>query len=94
MIVSRAPVRATLGGGGTDLESYYSKFGGFCITAAVNKYCSIVASKRFYDDIRLSYSKVEIKEMEIERGNLYCSDTIATDIIYKRIMRKGGLKDA
>jgi D-glycero-alpha-D-manno-heptose-7-phosphate kinase len=55
-------VRITLGGGGTDLKSYYSKYGGFLIAAAVDKYCTILASKRFYDSIRLSYSKMEIKD--------------------------------
>ena len=62
MILSRAPTRITLGGGGTDLESYYSKYGGFVIAGAINKYCTILASRRFYDSIRLSYSKMEIKD--------------------------------
>jgi len=61
MILSRAPTRITLGGGGTDLESYYSKYGGFLIAGAINKYCTILASPRFYTDIRLSYSKTEIR---------------------------------
>ena len=62
MILSRAPARITLGGGGTDLKSYYSKYGGFLIAAAVDKYCSVLASKRFYDSIRLSYSQMEIRD--------------------------------
>lgn len=62
MILSRAPVRITLGGGGTDLKSYYSRHGGFVIAAAIDRYCSILASKRFYDSIRLSYSQMEIKD--------------------------------
>lgn len=62
MILSRAPTRVTLGGGGTDLESYYSKYGGFLIAAGINKYCTILANKRFYDNIRLSYSQMEIKD--------------------------------
>ena len=41
MILSRAPTRITLGGGGTDLPSYCSKHGGFLIAAGINKYCSI-----------------------------------------------------
>jgi D-glycero-alpha-D-manno-heptose-7-phosphate kinase len=61
MILSRAPTRITLGGGGTDLESYYSRYGGFLIAGAINKYCTILASPRFYTDIRLSYSKTEIR---------------------------------
>jgi len=59
MILSRAPTRITLGGGGTDLKSYYSKHGGFLIAGAVDKYCTILANKRFQNDIRLSYSQVE-----------------------------------
>lgn len=62
MIISRAPVRITLGGGGTDLPSYYTKFGGFVMGAAVNKYVFICANRRFYDTIRLSYSETEIVE--------------------------------
>jgi D-glycero-alpha-D-manno-heptose-7-phosphate kinase len=60
MIISRAPVRISLGGGGTDLESYYSKRGGFLIAGAIDKYVFISANKRFYDSIRLSYSQTEI----------------------------------
>jgi len=60
VIISRAPVRITLGGGGTDLESYYSKYGGFLIAAAIDRYVFISANKRFYDSIRLSYTQTEI----------------------------------
>lgn len=66
MILSRAPTRITLGGGGTDLESYYSKYGGFLIAGAIDKYCHILASKRFYDSIRLSYSQTEIRNSASE----------------------------
>jgi D-glycero-alpha-D-manno-heptose-7-phosphate kinase len=59
MIVSRAPVRITLGGGGTDLRSYYSKYGGFLIAAAIDKYCSVVATRRFDNKVRLAYSDTE-----------------------------------
>jgi len=62
MILSRAPTRISLGGGGTDLQSYYSRYEGFLIAAAINKYCTILANKRFYDSIRLSYSQMEIKD--------------------------------
>ncbi|GMV18226.1 MAG: sugar kinase [Polyangiaceae bacterium] len=60
MIISRAPVRFSLGGGGTDLPSYYEKFGGFVVSAAIDSYVYITANKRFYDDIRLAYSQTEI----------------------------------
>ncbi|UCC39479.1 MAG: sugar kinase [Candidatus Aminicenantes bacterium] len=60
MIISRAPVRISLGGGGTDLSSYYSEFGGFLIAAAIDKYVFISVNRRFYESIRLSYSETEI----------------------------------
>ncbi len=60
MIVSRAPVRFSLGGGGTDLPAYSSRFGGYLVSAAIDKYIYVAASKRFYQDIRLAYSKTEI----------------------------------
>ena len=60
MIISGAPVRITLGGGGADLASYYSKYGGFLIAAAIDKYVFISVNKRFYDSTRLSYSQTEI----------------------------------
>jgi len=60
MILSRAPVRLSMGGGGTDLASYYTEFGGFLLATSINKYVNIVVNKRFEDNIRLSYSKTEI----------------------------------
>ncbi len=62
MIVSRAPVRLSMGGGGTDLPSYYREYGGFLIASAINKYVYILLNKRFEDSIRLSYSQTEIVE--------------------------------
>jgi len=60
MIISRAPLRITLGGGGTDLPSYYSKFGGFCLSAAINRYIYIYVNRPAADDfIRVKYSKYE-----------------------------------
>jgi D-glycero-alpha-D-manno-heptose-7-phosphate kinase len=60
MIVSRAPVRFSLGGGGTDLPAYSDRFGGFLVSAAIDKYIYVTANKRFHRDIRLAYSKTEI----------------------------------
>lgn len=60
MIVSRAPVRFSLGGGGTDLPSYSREHGGFLVAAAIDKYVFVAANRRFYNSIRLAYSKTEI----------------------------------
>jgi D-glycero-alpha-D-manno-heptose-7-phosphate kinase len=59
MIVSRAPVRFSLGGGGTDLPSYAREHGGFLVAAAIERYVFVAANARFYDTIRLAYSKTE-----------------------------------
>jgi D-glycero-alpha-D-manno-heptose-7-phosphate kinase len=60
VIVSRAPVRFSLGGGGTDLPSYYQRYGGFVVGAAIDQYVYVTANRRFYDSIRLAYSETEI----------------------------------
>lgn len=60
MILSRAPYRISLGGGGTDLPSYYQGYGGFILSAAINKYLYIYANRPAADEfIRLKYSKYE-----------------------------------
>jgi D-glycero-alpha-D-manno-heptose-7-phosphate kinase len=60
MIVSRAPVRFSLGGGGTDLPSYSRQHGGFVVAAAVDKFVFVCVARRFQDTIRLAYSESEI----------------------------------
>lgn len=60
MIVSRTPFRLSLGGGGTDLPAYFTKYGGFFVSGAVDKYMHIVLNDRFEPGIRLSYSQTEI----------------------------------
>ncbi len=60
MIVTRTPMRIPLGGGGTDLPSYYSRFGGYLVSAAINKYTYITVNPRFEDSIRVSYFRTEI----------------------------------
>jgi D-glycero-alpha-D-manno-heptose-7-phosphate kinase len=62
LIVSRTPFRLPLGGGGTDLPAYYTKYGGFFISGAVDKYMHIVLNDRFEPGIRVSYSQTEIVE--------------------------------
>ncbi len=59
MIIVRSPLRITLGGGGTDLPSYYEKYGGFLVSAAINKYVYITLHENFADGLILKYSKME-----------------------------------
>jgi D-glycero-alpha-D-manno-heptose-7-phosphate kinase len=65
MIITRSPLRITLGGGGTDLPSYYVKNGGYLITAAINKYVYVTLNRPFNQGIYLKYSNIE-KESSIE----------------------------
>ncbi len=60
MIITRTPFRVTLGGGGTDLPSYYSRFGGFIFSFALDKYMFIYVNRPVVDDlIRIKYSHSE-----------------------------------
>jgi D-glycero-alpha-D-manno-heptose-7-phosphate kinase len=60
VILARAPLRIPLAGGGTDLPSYYSRFGGFFLSAAVDKYVYVSVNRPASDDlIRLKYSQSE-----------------------------------
>lgn len=63
MIITRTPFRFTLGGGGTDLPSYYTRYGGLVFTAAIDKYMYINVNRPIVDDlIRVKYSKSEMVE--------------------------------
>jgi D-glycero-alpha-D-manno-heptose-7-phosphate kinase len=59
MIISRSPLRISLGGGGTDLPSYYRQYGGFCISAAIDKYVYVDIHRRFVSGYLLKYSQLE-----------------------------------
>src|SRR2546422_926203 len=59
MIMTRSPLRITLGGGGTDLPSYYRAHGGFLIAAAIDKYVYVTVMRPFTPGIFLKYSKLE-----------------------------------
>jgi D-glycero-alpha-D-manno-heptose-7-phosphate kinase len=59
MIITRSPLRISLGGGGTDLPSYYEKFGGFLIAAAIDRYVYVTVNRPFGAGIRLKYSDIE-----------------------------------
>jgi D-glycero-alpha-D-manno-heptose-7-phosphate kinase len=59
MIITRSPLRISLGGGGTDLPSYYEAHGGFLIAAAIDKYVYITIHPTFQDEMILKYSKME-----------------------------------
>jgi len=59
MIIVRSPLRVTFGGGGTDLPSYYEKFGGFLISAAIDRYVYITLHRTFQPGYIIKYSRME-----------------------------------
>jgi D-glycero-alpha-D-manno-heptose-7-phosphate kinase len=59
MIITRSPLRVSLGGGGTDLPSYYREHGGFLIAGAIDKYVYIALHRTFVHDLIIKYSKME-----------------------------------
>jgi len=59
MIVTRTPLRISIGGGGTDLPSYYREFGGYVISAAIKKYVYISINRAFFPGYNLKYSAIE-----------------------------------
>jgi D-glycero-alpha-D-manno-heptose-7-phosphate kinase len=59
MIITRSPLRVSVGGGGSDLPSYYREHGGFLIAAAINKYVYATVMRPFSPGIYLKYSNIE-----------------------------------
>src|SRR3954452_20585547 len=59
MIISRSPLRISLGGGGTDLPSYYREHEGFLVAAAIDKYVYLTLHQTFMDEMIIKYSQME-----------------------------------
>lgn len=59
MIIARSPLRISLGGGGTDLPSYYRGHGGFLLAGAIDKYVYVTVLRPFTEGIFIKYSKLE-----------------------------------
>lgn len=83
MLISRSPLRISLGGGGTDLPSYYTEHEGFLIAGAINKYVYITIHQTFINELIIKYSHLE------RVSNL---DAIQHPII-KEALKLTGVKD-
>src|SRR3982750_3759358 len=59
VIITRSPLRISLGGGGTDLPSYYREHGGYVISAAIDKYVYITVHETFIEELIIKYSQME-----------------------------------
>jgi len=63
IVIARAPYRIGLLGGGTDIESVYSRHGGATINCAIDKYCYVTTKRHspsFNEGFRINYSKTEV----------------------------------
>lgn len=87
MIITRTPLRISLGGGGTDLYSWYKDHGSYLITAAINKYIYITLNARnFSKDFWISYRNVEV-----HKNKKYIEHTLIKEIL-KNYKFKNGLE--
>jgi len=85
MIITRTPARITFGGGGTDLLSYSSKYGGFVVSAAIDKYIYINLHDIFIDKIIAHYSKSEIVDRVDELRHPLIREALKLTEVTKRI---------
>lgn len=59
MIIGRSPLRISLGGGGTDLPSYYREHGGFVVAAAITQYVHVTLHRTPFKELLIRYSQIE-----------------------------------
>ena len=105
MIITRTPFRVTLGGGGTDLPSFYSRHGGFVFTMAINKFMYIMLHKLPVVERKsiIRYSRVEYVSdvAEIQRTCLcgheierFDADIQKLDVVYTQVqVLEGHIQD-
>ena len=66
MIIARSPLRISLGGGGTDVPSYYEEHEGFLLAAAIDRYVYVTVMRPFTEGIFLKYSEIEHVEKVLD----------------------------
>ena len=76
MIVTRAPLRVPLGGGGTDTPSYYNSYGGFVLSFSITKYVYVVLHPTIDGKIRLKYSKNEVVDCTSQLENRVAAEAL------------------
>ena len=81
MIITRTPLRISIGGGGTDLPSYYEQFGGFVVSAAISQYIFVSINRMFAPGYTLKYSSLE---------NVQTVDEIRHPILREALRRYNG----
>ena len=86
MIIARAPFRITLGGGGTDLPSFYEKHGGLVLSMAIDKHIYVTLQQRLFDSrVRLQYTRTEEVPSVEELEHLRAREALKKYKIYKGV---------
>ena len=85
MIIIRSPLRISIGGGGTDIPSYYEKRGSFFISAAIDKYVYVTLTRPFEKGIYLKYSKIEKVNSVNQISHKIIKEVLKKDLLEKRI---------
>jgi D-glycero-alpha-D-manno-heptose-7-phosphate kinase len=80
MIITRSPLRISLGGGGTDLPSYYREHGGFVVAAAIDRYVYVTLHRTFVEECIIKYAQME---------RVHAIDEIAHPIIREALRLTG-----
>ena len=85
MIIIRSPLRISIGGGGTDIPSYYTEKESFFISAAINKYVYVTITRPFQEGIYLKYSKIEKKNKIIDIDHKIIKEVLKKELKGNRI---------
>ena len=87
MIIARSPLRITLGGGGTDLASYYSGHEGFLVAAAIDKYVYVTVIRPFTPGIYLKYSALEHVDRVVDIAHPIMREALTLQDLQRRKSR-------
>ena len=85
MLIARAPLRVSFAGGGTDLEAYYSRFGGAVVSATINKYFYVFLSRTIDDVVQITssdfrtFERVDVEEVGYGEGDLAYLKSIVSE---------------
>ena len=92
MIITRTPFRITLGGGATDLPSYYEKYGGFIFSAGIDRYMFVSINRPMEDDlIRLKYTQSEAVERVDQLHHYIAREILRLTGVEKQTVARGFL---
>lgn len=96
MVIARAPLRISFGGGGTDLEAYYRLYGGLVVSVTITRYCYVVASEPSQGGVHLTSSNLNLWESCPAGATLAVAEPLALpkaaiEIFRPRLATRAGL---